>query len=110
MQYTDAFSESVFSFVNNINTLEGGTHLMGFRSALTRSINDYAKRNKYLKENEENLSGEDVREGLTAIISVKIPEPQFEGQTKTRLGNSEVKGIVDSCVFEKFNQFPGREP
>ena len=110
MQYTDAYSESVFSYVNNINTMEGGTHLMGFRSALTRSINEYAKRNKLLKENEENLSGEDVREGLTAILSVKIPEPQFEGQTKTKLGNSEVKGIVDSCVYEKFNQFLEESP
>jgi DNA gyrase subunit B len=110
MQYTDAFSESVFTYVNNINTMEGGTHLMGFRTALTRSINDYAKRNKFLKENEENLSGDDVREGLTAILSVKIPEPQFEGQTKTKLGNSEVKGIVDSCVYEKFNQFMEENP
>jgi DNA gyrase subunit B len=110
MQYTDAFSESVFTYVNNINTLEGGTHLMGFRTALTRSINEYAKRNKFLKESEENLSGDDVREGLTAIISVKIPEPQFEGQTKTRLGNSEIKGIVDSCVYEKFNQFMDENP
>ncbi|MDW5561689.1 MAG: DNA topoisomerase (ATP-hydrolyzing) subunit B [Methanomassiliicoccus sp.] len=110
MQYTDAFSESVFSYVNNINTIEGGTHLMGFRSALTRSINDYAKRNKLLKDSDENLSGDDVREGLTAIISVKIPEPQFEGQTKTKLGNSEVKGIVDSCVYEKFNQFLDENP
>jgi DNA gyrase subunit B len=110
MQYTDAFSESVFSYVNNINTIEGGTHLMGFRSALTRSINEYAKKNKLLKDNDENLSGDDVREGLTAIISVKIPEPQFEGQTKTKLGNSEVKGIVDSCVYEKFNQFLDENP
>ena len=110
MQYTDAYSESVFTYVNNINTMEGGTHLMGFRSALTRSINEYAKRSKFLKENEENLSGEDVREGLTAILSVKIPEPQFEGQTKTKLGNSEVKGIVDSCVYEKFNQFLEENP
>ncbi|MBI0584607.1 MAG: DNA topoisomerase (ATP-hydrolyzing) subunit B [Methanomassiliicoccus sp.] len=110
MQYTDAFSESVFSYVNNINTMEGGTHLMGFRSALTRSINEYAKKNKLLKENDENLSGDDVREGLTAILSVKIPEPQFEGQTKTKLGNSEVKGIVDSCVYERFNQFLDENP
>ncbi len=110
MQYTDAFSESVFTYVNNINTMEGGTHLMGFRSALTRSINDYAKKNKLLKDSDENLSGDDVREGLTAIVSVKIPEPQFEGQTKTKLGNSEVKGIVDSCVYEKFNQFLGENP
>jgi DNA gyrase subunit B len=110
MQYTDAFSESVFTYVNNINTMEGGTHLMGFRSALTRSINEYAKKNKLLKDSDENLSGDDVREGLTAIISVKIPEPQFEGQTKTKLGNSEVKGIVDSCVYEKFNQFLDENP
>jgi len=110
MQYTDAFSESVFSYVNNINTIEGGTHLMGFRSALTRCMNDYAKKNKFVKDNEENLSGEDVREGLTAIISVKIPEPQFEGQTKTKLGNSEVKGIVESCVYEKCYQFLEENP
>ncbi len=110
MQYTDAFSESVFTYVNNINTLEGGTHLMGFRSALTRSINEYAKKNKLLKDSDENLSGDDVREGLTAIISVKIPEPQFEGQTKTKLGNSEIKGIVDSCVYERFNQFMDENP
>jgi DNA gyrase subunit B len=110
MQYTDAYSESVFTYVNNINTIEGGTHLMGFRSALTRCMNDYAKQNKFIKDNEENLTGDDVREGLTAIISVKIPEPQFEGQTKTRLGNSEVKGIVESCVYEKFFQFMEENP
>ena len=110
MQYTDAYSESVFSYVNNINTIEGGTHLMGFRSALTRSMNDYAKQNKFIKDNEENLSGEDVREGLTAIISVKIPEPQFEGQTKTKLGNSEIKGLVESCVFDKFFTFLEENP
>ena len=83
---------------------------MGFRSALTRSINEYAKKNKLLKDSDENLSGDDVREGLTAIISVKIPEPQFEGQTKTKLGNSEIKGIVDSCVYERFNQFMDENP
>ena len=110
MQYTDAFSESVFTYVNNINTIEGGTHLMGFRSALTRCMNDYAKKNKFLKENEENLTGDDVREGLTAIISLKVPEPQFEGQTKTKLGNSEVKGIVESCVYEKCYQFLEENP
>ena len=110
MQYTDAFSESVFTYVNNINTIEGGTHLMGFRSALTRCMNDYAKKNKFIKENEENLTGDDVREGLTAIISLKVPEPQFEGQTKTRLGNSEIKGIVESCVYEKCYQFLEENP
>jgi DNA gyrase subunit B len=110
MQYTDAFSESVFTYVNNINTIEGGTHLMGFRSALTRCMNDYAKKNKFVKENEENLTGDDVREGLTAIISLKVPEPQFEGQTKTRLGNSEIKGIVESCVYEKCYQFLEENP
>ena len=110
MQYTDAYSESVFTYVNNINTIEGGTHLMGFRAALTRTLNDYAKQNKLIKENEENLTGDDVREGLTAIISVKIPEPQFEGQTKTKLGNSEVKGIVESCVYDKFYTFLEENP
>jgi DNA gyrase subunit B len=110
MQYTDAFSESVFTYVNNINTIEGGTHLMGFRSALTRCMNDYGKKYKFIKDNEDNLSGDDVREGLTAIISVKIPEPQFEGQTKTKLGNSEVKGIVESCVYEKCYQFLDENP
>jgi len=110
MQYTDAYSESVFSYVNNINTIEGGTHLMGFRAALTRAMNDYAKGNKLIKDSDENLSGEDVREGLTAIISVKVPEPQFEGQTKTKLGNSEVKGIVESCVYERFTTFLDENP
>ena len=110
MQYTDAYSESVFSYVNNINTIEGGTHVMGFRSALTRAMNDYARGNKLLKDNEENLSGEDVREGLTAIISLKVPEPQFEGQTKTRLGNSEIKGIMESCVYERFTTFLDENP
>ncbi len=110
MQYTDAYSESVFTYVNNINTIEGGTHLMGFRSALTRAMNDYARANKFLKDNAENLSGEDVREGLTAIVSLKVPEPQFEGQTKTRLGNSEIKGIVESCVYEKFTIFLDETP
>lgn len=110
MQYTDAYSESVFSYVNNINTIEGGTHVMGFRAALTRTMNDYARANKLLKENDENLSGEDVREGLTAILSLKIPEPQFEGQTKTRLGNSEIKGIMESCVNERFSTFLDENP
>ena len=110
MQYTDAYSESVFSYVNNINTIEGGTHVMGFRAALTRAMNDYARANKLLKDNDENLSGEDVREGLTAILSLKIPEPQFEGQTKTRLGNSEIKGIMESCVNERFSTFLDENP
>ncbi|NLI74588.1 MAG: DNA topoisomerase (ATP-hydrolyzing) subunit B [Euryarchaeota archaeon] len=110
MQYTDAYSESVFSYVNNINTIEGGTHVMGFRSALTRTMNDYARTNKLLKENDENLSGEDVREGLTAILSLKVPEPQFEGQTKTRLGNSEIRGIVESCMNETLSTFLDENP
>ncbi|MDU2417670.1 DNA topoisomerase (ATP-hydrolyzing) subunit B [Negativicoccus succinicivorans] len=100
MQYNDGFSENVYSFANNINTIEGGTHLSGFRAALTRTINDYARRSSLIKENEENLSGDDVREGLTAVISVKVPNPQFEGQTKTKLGNSEVKGIADTLISE----------
>ncbi|MCG7843916.1 MAG: DNA topoisomerase (ATP-hydrolyzing) subunit B [Methanomassiliicoccales archaeon] len=105
LQYTDAYSENIYSFVNNINTAEGGTHMVGLRSALTRAMNDYAKANNFLKGGMESLSGDDVREGMTAILSIKIPEPQFEGQTKTKLGNSEVKGIVDSLVFEKLAEF-----
>src|SRR5690606_3909544 len=89
MQYNDSYLENVYSFANNIDTYEGGTHLSGFRSALTRAMNDYARKNNYIKQNESNLSGEDVREGLTAVISVKLLNPQFEGQTKTKLGNSE---------------------
>lgn len=98
MQYTQSYSESIFAFTNNIANPEGGTHVSGFRSAITRVINDYARRYKILKEGDANLSGEDVREGLTAIVSVKIPEPQFEGQTKAKLGNSYVRGLVDSMV------------
>lgn len=98
LQYNTGYSETLFSFVNDIHTEEGGTHLSGFRSALTRSINEYIRTNKLLKDNEDNLSGDDMREGLTAVISVKVREPQFEGQTKTKLGNSEVKGIVDTIV------------
>ena len=98
MQYTTDYTESVFTFANNINTAEGGTHLQGFRSALARSINDYARKYKLLKDNEANLSGDDVREGLTAIVSVKLVEPQFEGQTKTKLGNSYMKSLVDNVV------------
>ena len=98
MQYQAGYSESMYTFVNNINTVEGGMHLTGFRNALTRTINDYARSNNLLKPNEENLSGDDVREGLTCVISVKVPNPQFEGQTKTKLGNQDVKGIVDTIV------------
>lgn len=100
VQYNDSYVENIYSFVNNINTIEGGTHLSGFKIALTRAINDYGRKFNMLKENEENLSGDDVREGLTAIISLKIREPQFEGQTKTKLGNSEVRGIVDTILSE----------
>ncbi len=100
LQYNDGFAESTFSFANCVNTVDGGTHLTGFRSALTRALNDYAHKNKFLKEDEPNLTGDDVREGLTAIISVKLTEPQFEGQTKTKLGNPEVKSLVESVVSE----------
>ena len=103
------YNESVFSFVNNINTPEGGTHLVGFRNALTKTFNDYARSNKLLKENEPNLSGDDIREGLTAIISVKIEDPQFEGQTKQKLGNSEARGAVDGVVSEQLT-YSGAEP
>ena len=97
VQYTNSYSEMILSYANNINTTEGGTHLVGFKTALTRAYNDYARRNKFLKENEDALTGEDVREGITAIISVKLTEPQFEGQTKTKLGNSEIRGICGQC-------------
>ena len=110
MQYTDGYSESIFSFANNINTTEGGTHLSGFKGAITRTINDYARSTNLLKEKDENLSGEDIREGLTAIISVKLKNPQFEGQTKTKLGNSEVKGFVESTVNAKLSEFLGENP
>ena len=101
MQYSDAFNETIFSFANNINTIEGGTHLSGFRSALTRTVNSYAKSNKLIKDEKQSMSGEDIREGITAVISVKIPDPQFEGQTKTKLGNGEVEGIVQQIVNEE---------
>ena len=104
-QHNDSFNESVFSFVNNINTPEGGTHLQGFRNALTKTFNDYARSAKLLKDSEPNLSGEDIREGLTAIISVKIEDPQFEGQTKQKLGNSEARGAVDNVVSEQLTYF-----
>ena len=110
MQHNDSYNESVFSFVNNINTPEGGTHLVGFRNALTKTFNDYARTNKLLKENEPNLSGDDIREGLTGIISVKIEDPQFEGQTKQKLGNSEARGAVDSVVSEQLTYFLEQNP
>jgi DNA gyrase subunit B len=100
IQYNDGYLERIFAFANLIHTVEGGTHVSGFRTALTRSINELARRNKLLKDKDANLSGEDLKEGLTTVISVKLPEPQFEGQTKTKLGNSEVKGIVDSIIYE----------
>jgi len=109
-QHNDSYNESVFSFVNNINTPEGGTHLQGFRNALTKTFNDYARNAKLLKDNEQNLSGEDIREGLTAIISVKIEDPQFEGQTKQKLGNSEARGAVDGVVSEKLTYFLEQNP
>jgi DNA gyrase subunit B len=110
LQYNDGYVENVYTFANNINTVEGGTHLSGFRSALTRTINDYGRKNNLIKENENNLSGEDVREGLTAVISVKLRFPQFEGQTKTKLGNSEMKGIVESAVYEGISEFLEENP
>lgn len=110
LQYNDSYSEHIYSFANNIHTHEGGTHESGFKSALTRIINDYARKMNLMKDNDSNLSGDDVREGLTTIISVKIPDPQFEGQTKTKLGNSEVRGIVESMFAEKFLQFLNENP
>ena len=110
LQYNDGYTENIFSFANNIDTVEGGTHLVGFKTALTRVFNDYAKRFGYIKENDKNFTGEDVREGLTSVISIKIEEPQFEGQTKTKLGNSEVRGIVDSFVGENIAIFLEENP
>jgi len=110
MQYTLGYTESIFSFANNINTTEGGTHLVGFKAAITRTINDYARSIGMLKEKDENLIGEDIREGLTAIISVKLKDPQFEGQTKTKLGNSEMKGFVESTVNSKLAEFLEENP
>ena len=109
-QHNDAYSENCYSFVNNINTPEGGTHLAGFKNAITKTFNDYARKNKLLKDTEQNLNGEDIREGLTAIISIKIGEPQFEGQTKQKLGNSEARGAVDSIVSEKLTIFLEQNP
>ena len=110
LQYNDSFTESIFTFANCVNTADGGSHLTGFRTALTRVLNDYAHKNKFLKEDEPNLTGEDVREGLTAVISVKLTEPQFEGQTKAKLGNPEVKGVVESVVGEGLSLFFEEHP
>lgn len=110
MQYTGSYSENIYSYANNIHTHEGGTHEAGFKAALTRVVNDYCKRFNFIKANEDNLSGEDIREGLTAIISVKVHEPQFEGQTKTKLGNSEIRGIVDSIVSNGMATFLEENP
>ena len=110
MQHNDSYTESAYSFVNNINTPEGGTHLTGYRNALTKTLNDYARGSKLLKENEVNLTGEDIREGLTAIVSIKIEDPQFEGQTKQKLGNSEARGAVDSIVSEQLTYYLEQHP
>ncbi|MEZ3508648.1 MAG: DNA topoisomerase (ATP-hydrolyzing) subunit B [Lachnospiraceae bacterium] len=110
LQHNDSYNESVYTFVNNINTPEGGTHLVGFRNALTKTFNDYARTNKLLKDSEANLSGEDIREGLTAIISIKVEDPQFEGQTKQKLGNSEARGAVDGVVSEQLTYFLEQNP
>ncbi|WP_455392628.1 DNA topoisomerase (ATP-hydrolyzing) subunit B [[Eubacterium] cellulosolvens] len=110
LQYNDSYLENTFSFANNIHTQEGGTHLSGYKGALTRAFNDYARSNGFLKENDANLQGEDVREGLASILNIKLPDPQFEGQTKTKLGNSEVKGIVESVVNEKLKEYLEEHP
>lgn len=110
LQYTGAYAENILSYVNNIHTLEGGTHLIGFKTALTRSINSYAQKNNLIKNSHVSLLGEDVREGLTAVLSIKLPDPQFEGQTKTKLGNSEVKGIVESVLSENLSDFFEENP
>jgi DNA gyrase subunit B len=110
LEYNDGFNETVFTFVNNINTREGGTHLIGFKSALTRTLNDFLKKSKFAKKMDDSLTGDDVREGLTAVLSIKIPNPQFEGQTKAKLGNSEVKGIVESIVNEALTSYFEENP
>jgi DNA gyrase subunit B len=110
LQYNESYVENVFSFVNNINTPEGGTHLSGFRTSITKTLNDYARKNKFLKDNEVNLTGDDVREGLTAVISIKISDPQFEGQTKQKLGNSEARGAVESILSEHLTYFLEQNP
>ena len=109
LQYNDTYTEIIFSYANSINTTEGGTHLSGFKSALTRVINNYAANNNLIKNGKDVIRGEDVREGLSCVISVKLKEPQFEGQTKTKLGNSEVKGLVEGIVYEKLGSYPGRK-
>ena len=110
MQWNTSYVESVFSFANNINTHEGGSHLSGFKAALTRTLNDYARKNGILKEKDDNLAGEDVREGLTAVISVKLHDPQFEGQTKTKLGNPPIKGLVEETVNRKLAEYLEENP
>jgi len=110
LQYNDSYNEQVFSFVNNINTIEGGTHLTGFRSALTRVLNDYVKKNEMLKGRDLAVSGDDSREGLSAVISVKVPNPQFEGQTKTKLGNGEVEGLTKSVAGDALTTFFEEHP
>ena len=110
LQWNTSYSETVFSFANNIHTVDGGTHLEGFRNALTRTINDYARKNQLLKEKDDNLTGDDIREGMTAIISVKLSEPQFEGQTKTKLGNSEMRGLVNGAVIKGLSEFLEEHP
>ena len=110
MQHNDSYSDNTYGFVNNITTPEGGTHIVGFRNALTKTFNDYARKNKLLRDNEPNLSGEDIREGLTAIISVKIEDPQFAGQTKQKLGNSEARGAVDSIVSNQLVVYLEQNP
>ena len=110
MQWNSSYQESIFSFANNINTHEGGTHLSGFRSALTRTLNAYARNKGLLKEKDDNLAGEDVREGLTAVISVKLHDPQFEGQTKTKLGNPPIEGLVEETVNRKLGEFLEENP
>ena len=109
-QHNDSFNDSTFSFVNNVITPEGGTHLTGFKNALTKTFNNYARETKLLKESDPSLTGDDIREGLTAIISIKIEEPQFEGQTKQKLGNSEARGAVDAVVTEKLTYFLEQNP
>src|SRR5699024_4840346 len=110
VRYNDGFTSNIYSFANNINTQEGGTHEVGFRTALTRVINDYARKSNLLKENDSNLTGEDVREGITAIISIKHPDPQFEGQTKTKLGNIEVRTVTDSVFSTAFSKYLFENP
>ena len=110
IQYTTSYSENIYTFVNNINTIEGGTHLEGFKRALTKVFNDYARNHNFLKDKDNNLQGEDIREGITAVVSVKVKEPQFEGQTKTKLGNSEVTGIVQSMVNDALSTFLEENP